>query len=376
MVKIDLAIPNNFLPKLPPQFDFETKQILRKVASARAALAEMKGTGAIVPNPAVLINTLTLREAKDSSEIENIVTTQDELYIAFATQQKNINPQIKEVLNYRQAVWYGYNLIKKREILTINDITSIQQIIIGNNAGIRTQPGTQLKNWATGEVIYTPPEGEDVILKLLKNLEDYINMDDNGIDPLIKMALIHYQFESIHPYYDGNGRTGRIINILYLVMKGLLDIPILYLSSYIIKEKREYYRLLSEIRDNDKWEEWIYYILHGIEETAHQTILLIKNIKELMEETIEKVKTELPSVYSKELVEIIFEQPYCRVTSIVDKGLYERRTAMKYLRELERIGVLKAIPKGNQILFLNINLYDLLKHDSDKQGLDPRTVFE
>jgi Fic family protein len=376
MVKTDPAIPNNFLPKLPPKFDFETKQILRKVVSARAALAEMKGTGAIIPNLAMLINTLTLREAKDSSEIENIVTTQDELYIAFATQQKNIDPQIKEVLNYREALWYGYNLIRKREILTINDITSIQQIIIGNTAGIRTQPGTQLKNWATGEVIYTPPEGEDVILKLLKNFEDYINMDDNGIDPLIKMALIHYQFESIHPYYDGNGRTGRIINILYLVMKRLLDIPILYLSSYIIKEKGEYYRLLSEIRDNDNWEEWIYYILHGIEETAHRTTILIKNIKELLEGTIEKVKTELPSVYSRDLVETIFEQPYCRVASIVDKGLYERRTAMKYLRALERIGVLKAIPRGNQILFLNISLYDLLKHDSDKQRLDPRTVFE
>jgi len=364
MVKTESAIPNNYLPKLPPQFDFETKQIMRKVASARAALAEMKGTGAIIPNLAMLINTLTLREAKDSSEIENIVTTQDELYIAFATQQKNIDPQIKEVLNYRQALWYGYNLIKKKEIITINDITSIQQIIIGDNAGIRTQSGTQLINKAAGEVIYTPPVGEDMIHKLLKNLEDYINMDDNGIDPLVKLAVIHYQFESIHPYYDGNGRTGRIINILYLVMKGLLEIPILYLSSYIIKEKKEYYRLLTEIRNNDNWEEWIYYILHGIEETAYQTTILIKKIKELLEVTIQRVETELPSVYSKDFVETIFEQPYCRVASIVNKGLYERRTAMKYLRELEKIGILNAIPKGNQILFLNIGLYDLLKQVS------------
>ncbi len=363
MVKTDPAIPYNSLPKLPPKIDFETKQILRKVASARAALAEMKGTGAIIPNLAMLINTLTLREAKDSSEIENIVTTQDELYVAFATQQKKISPSIKEVLNYRQALWYGYNLIKKRKILTINDITSIQQIIIGNSAGIRTQPGTQLINMTTGEVIYTPPEGEEVIRKLLKNLEDYINLDDNGIDPLIKMAVIHHQFESIHPFYDGNGRTGRITNILYLVMKGLLDIPILYLSSHIIKKKREYYRLLSEIRNDNNWEEWVYYILHGIEETANQTTILIKKIKELLEVMIEKIRTELPSVYSKDLVETIFEQPYCRVASIVDKGLYERRTAMKYLRELERIGLLKAIPKGNQILFLNISLYDLLKQD-------------
>lgn len=361
MAKNDTAIPWNNLPKLPPKFDLETRRIMRKLASSRAALAEMKGIGAIIPNQAMLINTLTIREAKDSSEIENIVTTQDELYIAFATQQKNITSQIKEVLNYREALWFGYNLIKKREILTTNDITSIQRIIIENNAGIRTQPGTQLKNTATGKVIYTPPEGEDIIRKLLRNLEDYINMDDNGIDPLIKLAVIHYQFESIHPYYDGNGRTGRIISILYLVMKGLLDIPILYLSSYIIKEKKDYYRLLSEIRDKDNWEEWIYYILHGVEETAYQTTILIRKIKELLEDTIEKVKTDLPSIYSKDLVETIFEQPYCRVASIVDKGLYERRTAMKYLRELERIDVLKAVPRGKQILFLNIRLYDLLK---------------
>jgi len=363
MAKHDPATPYNILPKLPPEFDLETKRIMRKLAGTRASLAEMKGMGVIIPNQAMLINTLTMREAKDSSEIENIVTTQDELYIAFATNLKNINPQIKEVLNYREALWSGYNLVKKRRILTTNDITSIQKKIIGNNAGIRTQPGTQLKNTATGKVIYTPPEGEDVIRKYLKNLEDYINADDNGIDPLIKMAVIHYQFESIHPYYDGNGRTGRIINILYLVMKGLLDIPILYLSSYIIKEKRDYYKLLSEIRDKDNWEDWIYYILHGIEKTAHQTTILIRKIKELLEETIEKVKTELPSVYSKDLVETIFEQPYSRVASIVDKGLFERRTAMKYLRELERIGILISVQRGNQILFLNLKLYDLLKKD-------------
>ncbi len=363
MTKIDPEIPYNYLPNLPPKHDLETKLIMRKLARSRAALAEMKGIGSIIPNPAMLINALILREAKDSSEIENIVTTQDELYIAFATQQKSINSQIKEVLNYREALWFGYNLINKREILTANDITSIQQIITGNNAGIRTQPGTKLKNAATSEVVYTPPAGEDIIRGLLKNLEDYINIDDNGLDPLIKMAVIHYQFESIHPYYDGNGRTGRIINIIYLVMKGLLDLPILYLSSYLIKEKQDYYRLLKEIRDTDNWENWIYYILHGIEETASHTTILISNIKELLENTIERIKTELPSIYSKDLVETIFEQPYCKVASIVNKGLFERRTAMKYLRELERIGVLKSVPKGNQILFLNEGLYDLLKQD-------------
>ena len=364
MHKINPAIPFNNLPNLPPNVDLETKHIMRKLASARAALAEMKGIGEIIPNQAMLINTLTMREAKDSSEIENIVTTQDELYIAFATQQKSINSQIKEVLNYREALWFGFNLIKKRKILTTNDITSVQSKIVENNAGIRKQTGTQLKNTITGKVIYTPPEGEEIIYRLLKNLEEYINVDTDNLDPLIKMAVIHYQFESIHPYYDGNGRTGRIINILYLVMKGLLDTPILYLSSHIIKEKKDYYRLLSEVRDKDNWEEWINYVLHGVEKTANQTIILIKKIKESLEEAIERIKTELPSVYSKDLVETIFEQPYCKVSSIVSKGLYERRTAMKYLRQLERIGLLKAVPSGNQVLFLNIKLYELLKQDS------------
>jgi len=357
-------IPYNNLPKIPPEIDLETKPVMRKVADARAALAEMKGIGEIIPNQSMLINTLTMREAKDSSEIENIVTTQDDLYIAFATQKKNISSQIKEVLNYREALWYGYNIIRNRGILTTNDITSIQIRITDNDAGIRKQPGTQLKNASTGQIIFTPPEGESLIRSLMKNLEDYINIDNDEIDPLIKMAIIHYQFESIHPYYDGNGRTGRIINILYLVMKGLLNIPILYLSAFIIKEKTEYYQLLQEVREKNKWEDWILYILIGIEKTARQTTETIKRIKDLLEKVIDQVKTDLPSIYSKELIEIIFEQPYCKVSSLVDKGLYERRTAMKYLRALEHNGILKAIPRGNQVLFLNISLYDLLKQDS------------
>ena len=368
MIKINPEIPNNNLPKLPPKYDLETRYIMRKLARARAALAEMKGMGSIIPNPSMLINTLTLREAKDSSEIENIITTQDDLFIAFATQQKGLNLQIKEVLNYREALWHGYNQVKTKKILTVNDISSIQQIIIGNNAGIRVQPGTQLKNAVTGEVVYTPPQGREIIQKMLKNLEDYINIDQDGLDPLIKLAVIHYQFESIHPFYDGNGRTGRIINILYLVMKGLLDMPILYLSSYLIREKLDYYRLLREVRDTGNWENWVYYILEAIEQTAIHTTHLIRKIKELLDSTIEKIRTELPGIYSKDLVETVFEQPYCRVASIVKKGLYERRTAMKYLRELERIGVLASVPKGNQVLFLNQSLYDLLKQGFTLEG--------
>ncbi len=363
MKKNDPAVPFNNLPVLPVKFDLESRPVMRKLASARAALAEMKGIGEIIPNQAMLVNTLTLREAKDSSGIENIVTTQDELYMAFAAQHQSTIPQVKEVLNYREALWFGYNLVKERQIITSNDLTKVQKIIMENDAGIRAQPGTNLRNASTGEVVYTPPEGKDKILSFMKNLESYINLDEDALDPLLKMAVIHYQFESIHPYYDGNGRTGRILNILYLVMKGLLDLPILYLSSFIIREKPDYYRLLAEVRDNDNWEEWILYILRGIEITATNNAVLIKGIKVLLEETIDRVKTELPSLYSKELVEILFEQPYCRVVSLVNKGLFERRTAMKNLRKLESIGLLKAVPRGNQILFLNIRLNELLQQE-------------
>lgn len=364
MKKFNPYEPFNVLPLVPPKVDLETKTILRKVTSARAALAEMKGMGEIIPNQAMLINSLTLREAKDSSEIENIVTTQDELFIAFATQQKSINSQIKEVLNYRSGLWHGYNLIREKGFMSVNVINDIHEKILNNNAGIRKTPGTALKNAWTGEIIYTPPVGEDVIKDKLRNLETYINVDDYEIDALIKMAVIHYQFESIHPFYDGNGRTGRIINILYLVMKELLDIPILYLSSYIIRRKQDYYKLLSGVRSSDKgWEKWILFLLDGVEQTAKQTSILIKGIKNMLDLSIEKVKTELPAIYSKELVETLFEQPYCKVSFLVDKGLYERRTAMKNLNQLEQIGILRSIKRGRQKLFLNTGLYDLLKEE-------------
>ncbi len=358
---VNSTVPYNDLPPLPPKTEIETTRILRKVAKARAALAEMKGIGATIPNQAMLINSLTLQEAKDSSAIENIITTQDELFIAFATQEKNLDPQVKEVLSYREALWLGYELVKKRAIITTNDLCEIQSKILANNAGIRTQPGTVLKNAATGEIIYTPPTGESVIREMLGSLETYINDEDDEVDPLIKMALIHYQFESIHPFYDGNGRAGRILNILYLVLKELLDTPILYLSSYIIKQKTDYYNLLSQVRHTESWEDWVYYILTGIEETANQTTQLIANIRILLEKTINDVREQVPEVYSKELVETLFEHPYCKVSFIVNKGLYERRTAMKYLKVLEEKGFLKSMKRGKQVLFINSALYDLLK---------------
>jgi cell filamentation protein, protein adenylyltransferase len=352
--------PFDNLPILPPTANIETIGILKAVTKARAALAEMKGVGTIIPNPAMLINSLTLREAKASSEIENILTTQDELYVAMATEIKNIDPQIKEVLNYKRALWYGYNRLNERGIITTNDICKIQEELLENSAGIRTQPGTVLKNSKTGKTIYTPPSGENIIREKLKNLEQYINEDEDEIDPLIKMAVIHYQFESIHPFYDGNGRAGRILNVLYLVYRDLLDIPILYLSSYIIESKREYYRLLNEIPKTNDWESWIIYLIKGIEETAITMTRQIKAIKNLLDETIEKVKEEAPKIYSKELVETLFEQPYCKVAFIVKNNIAERKAAMRYLKELEYIGILKSMKRGKQQLFLNSRLYELL----------------
>lgn len=359
-MKMDPATPFNDLPALPPKADLESKQVLRQVVKARTALAEMKGMGLAIPNQAMLINTLTIREAKDSSEIENIITTQDELYIAFATQRKSISPQVNEVLNYREALWHGYNHAKEKGILTTNDLCEIQGVIIENNAGIRTEAGTVLKNAASGEVIYTPPTGEDTLRRMLGNLEEYINTDNDEVDPLIKMAIVHYQFESIHPFYDGNGRTGRILNILYLVLKGLLDIPILYLSSHIIKTKSDYYRLLGDVRKTGNWEDWIMYMLNGIEETAIKTSKLMQDIKEVFDMTIRRVKQEAPNIYSKDLVEALFEQPYCKAAFLVEKGLYERRTAMKHLRHLEHLGILKGMVRGKQNLFINIELYNLM----------------
>ncbi len=359
--------PFDSLPLLPPKADIETTGILKAVANARAALAEMKGVGEIIPNQAMLINALTLREARHSSEIENILTTQDELYIAIATEGKNVDPQIKEVLNYKGALWYGYNQLRKRGIITTNDICRIQEVLLENNAGIRTQPGTVLKNTYTRETIYTPPSGEEIIWEKLKNLEEYINTDEDEVDPLIKMTVMHYQFESIHPFYDGNGRTGRILNILYLIYKNLLDIPILYLSSYIIKNKSEYYRLLNDIPKTNNWEPWIIYLVKGIEETASEMTTQIKSIKSLLDETVVHVKTKAPKIYSKELVETLFEQPYCKVAFIVKNNIAERKAAMRYLKELEYIGILKSMKRGKQQLFLNYRLYELLKGSHTEQ---------
>ncbi|MCG3706907.1 Fic family protein [Aliarcobacter butzleri] len=353
---------NEFIPNnLPLDIDIETKAILKKSILANKALAKLNGVAKIIPNQAILINSLILQEAKDSSEIENIITTHDELYQS-SLDISNISHATKEVQSYSRALLKGFDLVKETSLLLTRHIVDIQQELEGNVAGIRKQAGTVLKNQATGEVIHTPPQEESMIRKLLDNLEQYINTND-GIDPLIKMAVIHYQFETIHPFYDGNGRTGRIINILYLVLNELLDLPILYLSSYIIKHKADYYRLLQEVRTKESWEEWIIYMLEGIEQTASKQVQLINDIKELMDNTKEKLKAELPKIYSKDLLEVLFIHPYTKIDMLVDNLELHRETAGKHLKDIEKIGVLKAVKLGRNVFYVNVKLFELLQKE-------------
>lgn len=340
--------------------DLDTKAILRKTISAGRALAELKGIGETIPDQSILINSLLLQEAKASSEIENILTTNDDLFRAFTAENTSVDPATKEVLRYREALWEGFTALQERPLLTTNLFVRIVQTIKQNTAGIRSTPGTTLANQATGVVIYTPPEGEERLRCLLKNLEDFIHADDD-IDPLIKLAIIHYQFEAIHPFNDGNGRTGRIINTLFLVMTGLLELPILNLSRYIIEHKNEYYRLLRQVTATQDWEPWICYMLGAVEETALFTRQRILAIRALMHDTMQTAKERLSSrIYSKELIELLFRQPYVKVQFLVDAGLAERKTASSYLRELEKIGILKSSKMGTSVLYLNTGLFELL----------------
>ena len=359
-MSFDPRKPYNNLPLLPPEADIETKAILRKTITAGRALAELKGLGETIPNQSILVNSLILKEAKASSDIENIITTDDALFKAFTAKTTHIDPATKEVLRYREAVWKGFNTLRKRPVLTTNLFVEIVQTIKKNQAGIRNTPGTTISNAITGEVIYTPPEGEGVIRDKLKNLEDFIHADDS-IDPIIKQAVIHYQFESIHPFSDGNGRTGRIINILYLIFRDLLELPVLYLSKHIIDNKSEYYRLLLRVTEYADWEPWVLYMLDAVESTAMFTRERIINIRDLMEETLQFARKKLPRrVYSKELIELLFQQPYTKGQFLVDAGIAKRKTAAEYLKELETIGLLKKAKIGKEMLYLNTRLYDLL----------------
>jgi len=349
-----------FIPnKLPLQKDIETKAILKKSITANSALAKLNGVSKIIPNSKILINSLALQEAKDSSEIENIITTHDELYKA-NLDIKNISHATKEVQNYKNALLKGYHLVQDNKLLLKKYIVEIQKELEQNDAGVRKQSGTNLSNAKTGEVIFTPPQNYEDIEKLLSNLEQYIN-ETNNIDALINMAIIHHQFETIHPFYDGNGRTGRIINILYLILNDLLDIPILYLSNYIIKHKDAYYRLLQEVRTKDNWEEWILYMLDGVEQTSLETISLVNDISALMKKTKYDIKQKLPKIYSKDLIEILFSHPYTKINFLVDELDLTRQTASKYLKELEEIGVLESIQIKNSKFYINVKLFTRLK---------------
>jgi Fic family protein len=358
--KFDALKPFNDLPALPPKTEIETKAVLKKAITAGRALAELKGLGQIIPNQAILVDSLILQEAKASSEIENIITTNDALFKAFAAKTSNIDPATKEVIRYRHALWEGFSTLKKRPVLSTNLFITLFQTIKETDAEIRNMPGTAIKNVTTGTTLYTPPEGERIIRDKLKDLENFIHADDD-LDPLIKLALIHYQFEAIHPFSDGNGRTGRIINILFLAMKELLDLPVLYLSKYIIENKNDYYKLLRAVTEKNAWEPWLLYMLDAVEQTALFTKERIVAIRSLMEKTIAVAKEKLPArAYRKDLIELIFHQPYTKVQAVVDADIVERQTAAEYLKELEKIGILKSQKIGRETLYLNVKLYRLL----------------
>lgn len=341
---------------LPYKQDFETKAVLKKLLTANKALAELKGVAQSIPQQEILINMLAIEEALDSSEVENIVTTHDEVYKSTLEDSNYIAPATKEVKNYIEALKLGAAIVKEKKVLTVNSILSIQEVLEKNKAGLRKVPGTTLKNAQTGAVVFQPPQDAQVIKALMQNLEQYIN-DDSVIDydPILKMAIIHFQFESIHPFYDGNGRTGRIINIIYLVLKELLDIPILYLSRYIIQNKTDYYRLLQAVRDDNKWEEWLLFMLKGVEETAYLTIIKIKDIKHAMQ-SMKVLLRENYKFYSHDLINHLFKHPYTKIEFLMQALDVSRPTASSYLNQLANDGVLTKLKQGKNNYYINHKL--------------------
>ena len=346
-------------PKLPLDFQFQ-ETTYKKLILASRELSELKGIAKTIPNQEILINTLSLQEAKDSSEIENIITTHDELFLS-AMHSEALSKSAKEVQNYAKALKIGFKLIQAEGLLRTAHILKMQQILEGNHAGFGKQAGTTLKN-QKGEIKYIPPQNPQDILTLMDNLEQYINDDSlQDLDPLIKMAIIHYQFESIHPFYDGNGRTGRIINILYLVHKQLLDLPILYLSGYILKHKQDYYTLLEEIRDQTKTWKWINFMLEGIIQTSKQSIQTIKTIKSLSEEVSQILQHHEPKLYSKDFVEMLFIHPYTKIEFIQKSLKITRQTASRYLKTCEKLQILHCLKFGRSNYYINTKLFKALQ---------------
>ena len=333
-MSFDPEKPYNKLPLLPPKADIENKAILKKTIAASRALSELKGAITNLPNPNLFIDTINLQEAQASSAIENIITSQDELFKATIAEKDTGNNATKEVIHHKDALWHGIEQLNKRPLLTTNLFVTLVQIIKENKSGIRNLPGTQLKNPSTGKVVYTPPQGEAVIREKLKNLEDFIHADDK-IDPLIKMSIIHYQFEAIHPFFDGNGRTGRIILLLYLKLVGLLEKPALYLSDYIIRHKKDYYRHIREVTEKEIWLDWILFMLDMVEQTAMKGCRQISQIENLMDQMGKEIQKTLPKIYSKDLMEALFSLPYTKRSNLVSSGLGNLKTVGNYLKELE-----------------------------------------
>ncbi|WP_029001514.1 Fic family protein [Azohydromonas australica] len=350
----DRQQPYNDLPLLPPAAELETKAVLKQAIAANRVLANLRGLAAQIPNQGVLINSIVLQEARLSSEIENIVTTNDELYRADADADDKADPHTKEVLRYRQALNHGFRELKARP-LTTNLFIDIVRIIKEVDFGVRRVPGTALKN-AQGEVVYTPPVGEAVIRDKLANLEQFIHARDD-LDPLVKMAVMHYQFEAIHPFEDGNGRTGRILNLLYLVDQGLLDIPVLFLSRYIIANRASYYEGLRGVTERQEWESWILFMLRAVESTAQQTFDQVTRIRALMEQVREQVQQQALGIYSKDLIEAIFQHPYTKIQFLVDANIAKRQTASSYLQTLAGLGILRASKHGREMYYINDALF-------------------
>ena len=350
--------PFNNLPNLPPAEDVETKTVLRLCIEARSALEELRVSSKLIPNPSVIINSIPILEAQASSEIENIVTTTDRLFRYASDTTSGTDPAAKEALRYRTALWLGYELVRQRPVST-SIAVEICRTIKGVNLDVRKTPGTALLNETTNDVIYTPPEGQELLRNKLGNWERYMH-EFEEIDPLIRLAVMHYQFEAIHPFIDGNGRTGRVLMLLYLVDMGLLDIPVLYLSRHIIQYKAKYYELLREVTASGSWEAWILFMLEAIRSTAKWTSAKVQSIRDLVDATAATIRHQLPKIYSRELAELIFENPYCRIRNLVEADVAQRHAASDYLKALVTVDILEEVKVGREKLYINPSFLKLL----------------
>jgi Fic family protein len=354
--------PYNDLPPLPPQAEVDTRPVLKKWGLARTALAELRLAGQIIPDQSVLISVIPLLEAKDSSEIENIVTTNDALFREASLGDDEGDPAAKGALRYRTALYHGLESLKVRP-LSARTATEICRLLTGVDLDVRNIPVT-LSNEPTTAAIYTPPQEEARLRGLLSNWETYLHSQEDGLDPLIRMAVLHYQFEAIHPFPDGNGRTGRILNVLTLIESGLLDLPTLYLSRHILRTRGDYYRLLGRVTSHQEWEAWILYMLNAVEVTSGWMTWKIRAIRKLMDSTHATVRNSAQHKIPRELIDLIFTQPYCRIGNVVDRGIAKRQAASTYLKELSRLGILTEEKVGRDKLFLHRKYFDLLQSDA------------